>query len=802
MPDLNKISVSVGQLVEFVYQKGNLAVSFQSYTRRMNGIIGHQIVQKSRDKNYQAEVTIKYQHIIPPLEIEINGRIDGILTEDDKITLEEIKTLSSITKNDPEFEIIFFQCLVEYQDALPLMEGKNPMHWAQALIYAYIWCKQNNLSHIHVQLTYYVNEKGKEYHFPADFSLVWLETFFLDTIDKWLSWALKISEWKTLRDFSLNSLNFPFEFRQEQRKMAVAVYKAIENKEILFARAPTGTGKTLASLFPAVKALAEKKLDKIFYLTAKTVGRTVALNSMRLLIKNGAKLKYLILTAKEKVCYQEFPLCEADYCIYAFEFYEKARAALPEIFMYDEWNSELIQEYSLKYEICPFELSLLLAIYADVVICDYNYVFDPRVMIKRFFEEVTEKYCFLVDEAHNLPDRSREMYSGNLTLEILNLPVPFVKGNISVLARKITSFRDHFLEITNQYQQREILLEKLPTSIIEGIKDIMQMLEFWIPFQKPSKMKFIITKYYFQLYFYLMIYEYYGDNYKTLILKNNQEITLKLFCMNASEYLKECFHKSVASAVFSATLIPLDYFEEMISGHNPRNNHIMLKSPFDHRNCAGAIYNAISTEYQFREESYQKIADLIIDICLLKKGNYIVYFPSFDYLNQVIRRMDIKEKEIRIITQERTMNESERSDYISHFKEENSFTLIALAVTGGIFGEGIDLSGDKLIGTIIIGVGLSYMNLQKELIKSYFRLQGRSGYNYAYRYPAFNKVMQAGGRVIRSENDKGIVVLVDHRFMDKQYKRIFPGEWQHFHHYSTTSKLLSYISRFWNNKKS
>lgn len=796
MSQNSHLKISVGQLVDFVFQKGHLALSFQNQARRLNGIVGHQIVQKGRDQNYQSEITIKHILHLSPLTIEISGRIDGLFTDASLTVLEEIKTLSVLQK-EIHFDTIHFFALKDFKEAVPLLYGKSPTHWAQALIYAYIWALQHDLEQIDVQLTYYINETAKEHSFRVNFSFTWLEYFFSYTIEKWLSWAKTVKQWREMRNESLKALSFPFAFRKEQKRMHHAVYEAIEKRKILFVRAPTGTGKTLASLYPALKALSEGKVDKIFYLTAKTVGRAVAHFSVQLMSNNGARIKQLILTAKEKVCYQEFPLCEPDFCKYAENYYDKARTALYEAFTEDEWTREYIDQISLKYEICPFEFSLQLALFADVIICDYNYVFDPRVVLKRFFEEVSEPYCFLVDEAHNLPDRSREMYSGNLTSELLLSPLQFFKNDDSQLKKTIVAFKDKLSQLSASFKQNEILLEKLPEFVIPDIRMILIRLEFWIPKQRAGKMKFVLTQYYFQLYFYLMIHDLKNEDYKVLLLKKDNTFNLKLFCLNASSYLTQCFERSVSSSVFSATLIPMDYFEEMCTIDFDRNEQLNLKSPFKKNMCGGAIYSSVNTEYKFRENSYETITQLIIDITQLKQGNYLIYFPSFDFLNQIMRRINIKGQNIRVIVQERVMSEQDRQKFIDQFSSENSFTLLGFAVLGGIFGEGIDLSGEKLIGTIIIGAGLSFMDLQKNLISAYYRLQHKNGFNYAYRYPGFNKVLQAGGRVIRSENDKGIIILIDQRYPDRQYKQLFPEEWSHFHNFTNHSKLINYVKNFW-----
>ncbi len=796
MIDYPTLSIPVRYLAEFVYQEGDLVATFKGKNRRLLGIIGHQIVQNNHSGNYKSEVSVKYLHFISNFYVELKGRIDGVLITDDETIIEEIKTLNTQPKDKVEFDQIQFQCFYEMTQEIPPLYGKSAVHWAQAMIYAYIYAQLNNLKEISIQMTYYVNTSAKQYCFRVPFSIAHLELFFNDLIGQWLEWALRLNNWKSLRNATIDSLVFPFEFRVDQRKMAVGVYQAIKEEKVLFVQAPTGTGKTIASIFPALKALGEGHIDKIFYLTAKTVGREVALKTVSMLTLNSLRLKTLVLVAKEKSCYQDYPLCDPVFCDYAVNYYKKSKNALFEIFNFDIWDHELILEISQKHVVCPFEFSLMLALYADIIICDYNYVFDPRIYLKRFFEEVTEKYCFLVDEAHNLPDRARSSYSSIIDTDILSLPLTCLKSKKSVLYKKIKDLKDSLYQLSSSYEQPEILLSEFPNDLHNKMKDVMMSLDFWIPKQKASRKKYIVIQYYFKLYFYLMIVELVKTGLKPLIFKNEDMVCLKMFCINPSEFINACLKKARSSSIFSATLVPMSYYQDIIS-MNENSCSLILHSPFNSKNLGLFIESGINTEYKFRAESYQDIAQLILSVTSLKKGNYMIFFPSYHYLKSVLDFIPELSSEYDILLQDRNMTEFERGQFLNEFNQDRKCSLLSFVVMGGVFGEGIDLVGDKLIGAIIIGVGLPQLSLEKDLIKENYNLSSKTGYDYSYRFPGFNKVLQAGGRVIRTEDDKGIILLIDQRYSQSVYRKLFPLEWNHAEYNHNQSLLLKKIDNFW-----
>ena len=626
-------------------------------------------------------------------------------------------------------------------------------------------------------------------------SKIFLEHFFEYSFTKWLKHHLAFFQWKKSSKESLLDLKFPFDFRAEQRKMAVAVYKNISEGVNLFSRAPTGTGKTLASIFPALKTMGEDKTEKIFYLTAKTVGRTVAEKSIQMLQKNGAQIRYCVITAKEKSCLKEFALCDPDYCEYTHDFYTKVKIAIEYALSINKWNFESITNIAKNFQICPFELSLTLSQYAEIIICDYNYCFDPVVQLKRHFDGLNHSYTFLIDEAHNLTDRAREMYSGTISSDIL-------KEWIEIFPNKKLKIFKELLALNNAVSSVKpldkdfFILPEFPLNILKIINSIINYIEKQLEKKNKAFTRFYIIKIYFQLIFFLNNVNSITKNHVIYFQRDNSTCLLKVFCVNPREKFAEYLAYAKSAIFFSATLHPFSYFSEILAAEE-KDKNISLLSPFKKENFALYIYSGINTLYQFREDSYKPIADLIFYVCSLKKGNYIIYFPSFSFLQRVYDYMQTYNVFEKIVCQKQKMSEKERESFLNLF-ENTSELLIAFAVLGGLFSEGIDLTGDKLIGCMVISVGLPSLGGERTFIKDYYDHSLHKGFEYAYRYPGFNKVMQAAGRVIRSEEDKGWVILVDQRYAKNYYKELYPPEWRHYKILNNQKMLLQDIKKFWN----
>lgn len=774
--------VSVRSLVEFVLQSGDLTTGgFQKRDRAQAGIQGHKQVQRSRPVGYRSEVEIAYhvEGADPPMEVR--GRIDGLYVSNEQVILEEIKTTTL------SLELID--------------EEHNRLHWAQAKCYAYIYLRQQDLSGITIQLTYYHLDSRKEKTFERQFTLVELETFFRDLITLYSDWFRKVYEWQAKRDRSIQQLEFPYdEYRPGQRDMAVAVYKAIRANDRLYVQSPTGVGKTIATLFPAVKAVGQGLAAKIFYLTAKTSGRLVAEKALDDMRRSGLKFKSVTLTAKEKICFCPPANCDPEMCVFARGYFDKVKKALEEIDRHQAFTRPVIEEIARQYQICPFEFSLDVALWVDCIICDYNYVFDPRVYLHRFFEFGTEPYVFLIDEAHNLPDRARSMFSAELDKRTVLDLQRTLKPHLPELGKKLGAINKVLLEIrkTCQAEDKNALIEhEPPKMLLKAVREFSQKAEDWLALNQATEFRQELLEFYFLCSNYLRTAEYFDTFYVSYFERQGQsDLKAKLFCLDPAPMLAVPLERSQSTVFFSATLLPMDYFTKLLTGDANHPKRI-FQSPFPLENACLLIHNKISTRYAQRDDSYAAIADAIGTICSTYAGNYLVYFPSHIYLAAVLERLKERLPEKQLLVQGRAMTEEERGQFLDQFSASNQETLVGLAVMGGIFGEGIDLVGERLIGVVVVGVGIPQLGLERDLIKEYFDRQTGNGFAYAYQYPGFNRVQQATGRVIRTETDRGIIVLIDDRFTHARYRDLYPSHWRTYQVVQSTSEIKEKLTRFW-----
>jgi DNA excision repair protein ERCC-2 len=778
--------VSVHKLVEFVLQSGDLTTGgFQKRDRAQAGTQGHRQVQRSRPTGYQSEVEIACQVEGADPPMEVRGRIDGLYFLEDQVILEEIKTTTL------SLELIH--------------EDHNRLHWAQAQCYAYMYAGQYDLSGVSIHLTYYHLDSRTEKTFERHFTLAELETFFRDLITSYLDWYKKVQAWEARRDQSIQQLEFPYaDYRPGQRDMAVAVYRAIRSNDRLYVQSPTGVGKTIAALFPAVKALGQGLAARIFYLTAKTSGRRVAEKALDDMRQANLYFRSVTLTAKEKICFCPLANCDPEECVFARGYFDKVKSALEELDHYQAFTRPVIEEIARQYEICPFEFSLDLALWVDCIICDYNYAFDPRVYLHRFFDFDTEPYVFLIDEAHNLPDRARAMYSAELDKRtVLNLQHT-LKQNLPKLVKKLKAINKILLEIRKacEAEGRDVLIEsEPPKKLLKAIREFSQMAEDWLSLNQPAEFRQELLEFYFLCSNYLRTADYFDTFYVSYFERQGQtDLKAKLFCLDPAPMLAIPLERSQSTVFFSATLLPMDYFTKLLTGdvEHPRR---IFQSPFPQENVCLLIHNKISTKYAQRADSYAAVASAIETICSTHVGNYLVYFPSHLYLAAVLELLKERLPERQLLVQDRAMTEAERENFLAQFSNSNQETLVGLAVMGGIFGEGIDLVGERLIGVVVVGVGIPQLGLERDLIKEYFDHQNGSGFANAYQYPGFNRVQQATGRLIRTETDRGIIVLIDERFTHGRYRHLFPSHWRGYQVVQNTSEIKDKLRRFWGQAK-
>lgn len=774
------VKISVRELVEFVLRQGSInASAIGSSNRAVLGTLAHKKIQKSMDANYEAEVKLVHECEIDQIVYVIEGRADGIIKDLVSVTIDEIKTTTTSLEQ--------------------IDENYNHLHWAQAKCYAYFYALQNDLQEMQVRLTYYNIDTKEIKHLNRSFFFSELEAFFNGVIQKYHKWIKFYMAWTKVRDRSLKEVAFPFkEYRAGQRALAVSVYKSIQKGERLYASAPTGIGKTISTLFPSLKAIGEGYGTKIFYLTAKTITRTVAEQAAQLLYINGAKIKVVTLTAKDKICFMEKTQCNPEYCPYANGHFDRVDDAVYEIINEsDLWSRPVIEELAKKYQVCPFELSLDLSVWADVVICDYNYMFDPTVGLKRFLDH--SDFIVLVDEAHNLVDRAREMYSASLSkrqcLQVkktLGRQFPAISKELNKINEYMLDLRKDYIEVTGSYISKEAP-KKLYTILKHFIGAVDKKLQQGQAHTLPSE----LVDFYFEAFQFNKIYEFFDEHYITYGETNGHEVIIKMYCIDPSAAIEAVTKEAQSVIFFSATLLPIDYYQYMLGGSEDKA--IALPSPFKAEHALKMVATDIATRYRVRAQSYNKICEYIDTMVKTKVGHYMVFFPSYKYMLDVYEAMEVYKGNYDIYVQDNNMDEEAREAFLKRFVPNPNRTSVNFCVLGGIFSEGIDLTEDRLIGVMIVGVGLPQIGLERDLIKNYFDELGKDGYHYAYSYPGMNKVLQAIGRLIRTEKDRGIILLMDERFTTPFYQSLFPPELSvKYHiHRKQLPQVTKLIKDFW-----
>ncbi|MCL1859297.1 MAG: ATP-dependent DNA helicase [Oscillospiraceae bacterium] len=876
--DLDIIKVPVRTVVELILRNGDINSGnaesniFDIAAPNTAAILGskaHRKIQKSKFEGYKSEVYLNQEFEFEDygFNISLGGRADGVFTDESgTVCIDEIK--SSLTP----FEFI---------------DGENIIHWGQAMCYAYMYIIKNNtepveiennensetgensednkdnedsenseeetgkkkkkrkakklpekteppekIYKINAQITYYQLETEEMKVYKKSFDFDGLEIFVKDLVSKYSLWIKMERDWRIIRNASIDKLTFPFEkYRPGQRELAAGAYRTIIAEKKLFVNAPTGIGKTISTIFPAIKSMAHSNSDKIFYLTAKTVTRTVAYDAIYKMQVQGLQFKTVTVTAKDKICFLcnrgEARICNPERCEYAKGHYDRVNGAISETFKNaNAITREVIEQYAVKHTVCPYELSLDLSVYSDAVICDYNYVFDPVVYLRRFFQNNFDKnYVFLIDEAHNLIDRAREIYSAEIVKskfsslkksKIIGRQHKFLKKAIADINKYMIEYKKRCLgengeEPGETNHKKYIVLKEhdkdfgdlLWTFRIEVERYFSENKDIAAAAPPEIQEQYLeLLQTYFNVIMYQVILNFYDERYVTYISAENSDLTVKLFCLDPSFLIGEALKRAKSSIIFSATLSPLSYYKEVLSG-DEEDKEQSLPSPFDKNNLCLIIGANINTKYKEREKSYDQVAEYI-NITVQKGGNYIAFFPSYEYMKNVYEIFCEKYPETPSIIQTIGMKEEERDIFLENFQgrgahcasDEKNKCLVGFCVMGGIFSEGIDLTGDRLNGAIIVGVGLPKLSSERDIIKRYFETKNNLGYEYSYMYPGMNKVLQAAGRVIRTENDRGIVLLLDERFNYNYYRQLFPGHWNHYRVIRNPAQLRKIISGF------
>ncbi len=779
----HEVKISVRSLIEYIMRGGSIESVSLSSARAVDGTKAHQKFQKAQDESYESEVKLEHHCHVDGVDFYIQGRMDGLILVGDKVIIDEIKSTGL---------------------SLMTLKGDNPLHWAQVKMYAYIYALQNEIPILTCRLTYVELGSFEARHFEEQLTFAQLETFYMDILKRYAKWAFTLQQFRIRSDETIAGLEFPFGgYRKGQKEMMSGVYKTIVEGQKLFARAPTGIGKTIATLFPAVKALGLGKTERIFYLTAKTIGKEVAAKTLGILADRGLEIKRIIITAKDKTCFMEETKCNKEDCPYADGHFDRVNTAIEELFMKENlYSRDVIEKYAMKHKVCPYELSLDLALFSEVVICDYNYVFDPSAMLKRFFVEGSGSYTILIDEAHNLVDRGRSMYSAKLEKEqVLSLKRK-VKNLDSYLHKYVTSLNQTMIRYRKEcesYEKHRFETDDMPYDIEDDLRAIIYRTEKIFKEHQDWPYMDELLEFFFLAYDYVKKTEYYSEKYITYYEKKGNNLIVNLYCIDPSDNIRQAVYDMKGVVFFSATLLPMSYYMDLLGGKK-ENYGMLLPSPFKQEKLGLIVDRSISTKYINREDSIQPIAEHIMTIAEEKPGNYLVFFPSYKYMEDVLDYITYTlhiEEHFDLLYQQRGLSEEAKEAFVESFSQKRSRSLVAFSVLGGMFSEGIDLVGERLIGTIIVGVGLPMICYENDLIREHFNRFAHNGFDYAYVYPGMNKVLQAAGRVIRTMEDKGVVVLLDERFSQPHYKRLYPDEWSHHQVVYKKDELYNALEEFW-----
>lgn len=804
MTEITKeIKISVRNLVEFIMRSGNLdnTHSGRNELEAMHaGSRIHRKLQKQMGANYTAEVPLSITLPITfdgvSFDLTVDGRADGILMNK-HIVDDDFSTLIFEEDESKKPEIIIDEIKGVYMDISHLAEPVS-VHRAQAMCYAYIYAFKYEHLRIGIRLTYCNLETESVKYFEEVFTIQELSAWFENLINEYAKWAVWKMKWITKRDDEINKVDFPFSYREGQKELVTGVYKTILRKKKLFIEAPTGVGKTISTVFPTVKAMGKGLVNKIFYLTAKTITRTVAEDTFNLLSEHGISLKIATITAKDKVCVLEKPDCNPISCPRAKGHYNRVNDAVYDLLLCENKISrDLILDYADKHKVCPFEMSLDVTTWSDAVICDYNYVFDPNVYLRRFFmSDKQEDYVFLIDEAHNLVDRAREMYSAILLKDDLLIVKRFIKDTDPKLLRLIDQCNKDLLKLKRECDEFEIVSEI--DGFIMHLMGLMTEYETYLQEYRGNEGREELVKLYLDIRHFLNIYETLDDNYTICTdYDESERFRIKLQCMDPSRNLIKYYEKGRSAVLFSATLLPIRYYMEQLGGKK-EDYAVYAPSSFSKENRLIMVGSDVSTKYSRRnEKEYNKILGYIREFTRIRRGNYLVFFPSYQMMQSIY---DIAEGVIDgLVMQGNSMTEEERELFLEEFVEEPKATRVAFCVMGGIFSEGIDLKNSRLIGAIVVGTGLPMVCNERELFRGYFDARNNKGFDYAYLYQGMNKVLQSAGRVIRTNEDRGAILLLDERFLQSQYYELFPKEWFPFEPVNMNS-MTTMLTDFWKEK--
>ncbi|KRN94916.1 ATP-dependent DNA helicase [Pediococcus stilesii] len=776
--------IGIRQLVEFILRTGDLNAAVNSQNTALEGARIHRKLQKQRGEDYEKEYYIKRTVDMDDEQFTIEGRADGVVIGDE-LFIEEIKT------SDPTFD--------------ELSENTKTLYWSQAKVYGAILTQDLDFDRVTIQLTYYQRPTDAIVEKQQEFSRSELKKFFDELIEEYEQWLKLRSDWRKERNQAARKLEFPFpEYRNGQRDLAVAVYKTILTSQRMFVEAPTGTGKTISTMFPTIKALGEEKIDRFFYLTAKQSTQHVAEEAIKLMSEHGLKLKSITLTAKDRMIFPEEVDVKPEDNPYMIGYYDRIKDGIKDVLLNEnQLVKDKIQMYAKKHMLDPFEFSLDLSLFCDLIIGDYNYLFDPMVYLQRFFSTEDQNNFFLIDEAHNLVSRSRAMYSAEINQDaVIKVQELFKKAKGDVdskqIKRRLTQL-DNELELIHQAfseQSEEYMVENNPLDALEkAMLNFNEAGREWLPKQPDNDLTSGILDLFFINNKYVKISEYFDESYRVLIKNTEAGINIQEQILDPSPYLDASLKKGRGAVFFSATLSPVDYYQETLGSSTGLS--LRMASPFDQNQQNLLLTSYIDTRFAARQNSLPQIVASVAALVDAKEGNYLIFCPSYGYLTQIADAFKELAPDVKVAVQTNQMTAEDRKAYLDAFREEKNGTLVGFAVLGGIFSEGIDLTEEQLIGVGIVSVGLPGLSIERKLLQNYFDEKNGHGFEYAYQLPGMNHVLQAAGRLIRTNKDRGNIVLMDQRFVTSRYTNLFPRHWSNYRKIYSVTALQKAVKSFW-----
>lgn len=771
-------TLSVHELVDFLLRTGDIDNRINNAATMNEGTLIHAYYQSRQGKNYISEYPLLESFKVKDYLITLEGRADGIIDLGNSAIIDEIK--STIAP------------LEEYH------KENEAWHLGQAKCYALLYAHEKGYQSVSIRLTYIHQLDKSQMVKTYDFLTSELEKDINKLFEEYVNFFKIIYNKKVKRNDSAKTIKFPYgSFREGQKDLAKYSYAIAKNGGILFAEAPTGIGKTISTLYPCVKSFADTDNDKVFYLTAKSSGKDMAFSASNLLIENGLKGSVIEILAKDKVCFSKGKACNPDECPFAKGYYSKIREIIKgSILSKDVFSTDEIVSIARNNAVCPFELQLDLSLYTDIIICDYNYFFDPMVYLKRFFDKDATNMTVLVDEAHNLVERGRAMYSASFD----SYNYKRVKRSLRHFEhKKLKAAQTRMTKLFNSFKDFPIGSKLIPMLSKTQINAINAYLLACNDVNKNHHS--VVTEefkdFYLELNKFIKLLDFYDDTFALYVTKKNEkDVRISLFCIDPSEHLKGTLNQVKGKVIFSATLSPSDYYIDMIGGEST-DPVLSLPSPFNKNNLKLLIAPKISIRYKNRQETLEEVAAYIKEAISYKVGNYFIYVPSYEYLESLLPHLD---GDYDLLVQQKDMSEEEKQSFLSCFVENPTKTTLGVAVIGGAFSEGIDLVGDRIIGVVVIGVGLPQICFERDLIKNYFNKVENKGYNYAYVSPGINKVMQAIGRVIRSESDRGIALLIDDRYLTEEYHELFKNTYSDYEVVTSIEDIKEQVENFWSNK--